>query len=162
MVEDMRVTEPAAPPTGIRRRLFRSPIRLYRWHLGFLLGRHFLLLEHRGRKTGKPRYVVLEVVDYDDTHDGFVVAVGFGATSDWYRNLRADPHARVESRRERVAVTAEFLEPDEGAHFFAHYARRHRKLAVKLSATMGFEVDGSDSDFREAGNRIRFVRLRRT
>ncbi len=46
--------------------------------------------------------------------------------------------------------------------FFAHYARRHRKLAVKLSATMGFEVDGSDSDFREAGNRIRFVRLRRT
>ncbi len=157
----MRETKAVVPPTGIRRRLFRSPIRLYRWHLGFLLGRHFLLLEHRGRKTRKPRYVVLEVVNYDDTRDGFVVAAGFGATSDWYRNLRADPHVRVESRRERAGVTAEFLEPEEGARFFVHYADKHRRIATRLSAAMGFEVDGSDSDFREAGSRIRFVRLRR-
>ncbi|MGX6509931.1 nitroreductase family deazaflavin-dependent oxidoreductase [Rhodococcus sp. SJ-2] len=157
----MRETEPATPPSGIRRRLFRLPILLYRWHLGFVLGRRFLLLEHKGRKTGKHRYVVLEVVNHDNTRDGFVVAVGFGAESDWYRNLRADPHVRVESGRERVAVTAELLEPDEGAEFFVHYADKHRRIATTLSATMGFEVDGSDDDFREAGRRIRFVRLRR-
>ncbi|MFD6856482.1 nitroreductase family deazaflavin-dependent oxidoreductase [Rhodococcus sp. NPDC060090] len=158
----MRVTEPAAPPTGVRRRLMRLPILLYRWHLGFLLGHRFLLLEHRGRKSGQSRYVVLEVVNHVDTSDGFVVAVGHGARTDWYRNLKADPHARVESGREQVAVTAIFLDPDAGADALARYAREHPKTAVRLCAVMGFEVDGSDADFRETGSRIRFVRLRRS
>jgi len=157
----MRVTEPAPPPTGLRRHLLRAPIHLYRRHLGVLLGRRFLHLEHRGRKSGQWRHVVLEVVNHDDTRDGFVVAVGFGPTTDWYRNLKADPHAFVESGRERVAVTAEFLGEGEGADFMAHYASEHRRTAAKLCAVMGFEVDGSDADFREAGRRIRFVRLRR-
>ncbi|MEE2033513.1 nitroreductase family deazaflavin-dependent oxidoreductase [Rhodococcus chondri] len=158
----MRLTEPAPPPTGLRRRLMRAPIHLYRAHLGFLLGRRFLLLEHRGRKSGQPRTVVVEVVNHDDTTEGFVVAVGFGRKTDWYRNLRAHPAARVESGHERTAVTAEMLEPDEGSAFMAHYAERHPKVAARLCAMMGFQVDGSDADFREAGRRIRFVRLRRT
>lgn len=157
----MRVTEPAKPPTGLRRRLLRAPIHLYRWHLGALLGRRFLHLEHRGRKSGQLRHAVVEVVNHDDTRDGFVVAAGFGPKTDWFRNLQADPHAVVESGRERVAVTAEFLDDDEGADFMVHYASEHRRTAVKLCAVMGFEVDGSDDDFREAGRRIRFVRLRR-
>ncbi|HEU5434459.1 MAG TPA: hypothetical protein VFU81_22495, partial [Thermomicrobiales bacterium] len=54
-----------APPAGVTRLLARAPIWLYRLHLGRLLGHHALVLTHRGRKSGKARQAILEVVRYD-------------------------------------------------------------------------------------------------
>jgi hypothetical protein len=41
------------PPTGISRALFRAPIALYRCRLGWLMGDRLILIEHRGRRTGR-------------------------------------------------------------------------------------------------------------
>lgn len=155
----MKVTQRPDPPTGLRRALFRAPIHLYRWHLGGVLGGRFLLLEHLGRKSGKPRQVVLEVVNHDAVGDGYVVAAGFGPRTDWYRNLRAQPNAMIQVGRRRSPIVAEFLDQDAGAEFMAHYGTEHPKLGVRLAKVMGFEVDGSAADFRDAGREIRFVRL---
>ncbi|WP_305093158.1 nitroreductase family deazaflavin-dependent oxidoreductase [Prescottella sp. R16] len=156
----MRILERSTPPTGVKRLLFRLPITLYRWHLGPLLGHRFLYLEHVGRRSGKTRQVVLEVVNHDDTADGWVVAAGFGTKSDWYRNLEAHPRAHVQSGRRRADVDAELLDAAAGGELMARYGSEHRKLAIRLCRVMGFEVDGSADDFREAGRRIHFVRLR--
>lgn len=156
----MKVTQRPDPPTGLRRALFRAPIHLYRWHLGILLGDRFLLLEHVGRRSGKVRRVVLEVVHHNIVADEYVVAVGFGPKTDWYRNLRAQPNVTIQVGRRRWPVFAEFLGPDAGAEFMAHYGSEHPKLGVRLAKVMGFAVDGSAADFREAGREIRFVRLR--
>ena len=50
--------------SGALRLLFRLPAILYRWRCGWLLGRRFLLLIHVGRRTGKLRRTVLEVIEY--------------------------------------------------------------------------------------------------
>ena len=47
--------------------LVRAPIWLYRAGLGFVFGSRFLLLQHRGRRTGQVRQVMLEVVDHQRT-----------------------------------------------------------------------------------------------
>ena len=156
----VKVTQRPDPPTGIRRTFFRAPIYLYRVHLGFLLGGRFLLLEHVGRKTGVRRQVVLEVVNHDAVGDGYVLAAGFGPKSDWYRNLRAQPSAKIQVGLRRLSVTAEFLDSETGADFMAHYAAEHPKLGLRIAKGMGFDVDGSAADFRAAGREIRFVRLR--
>ncbi|CAM3246279.1 nitroreductase family deazaflavin-dependent oxidoreductase [Prescottella defluvii] len=156
----MRIIQRPSPPTGFKRRFLRMPIQLYRWHLGGLLGHRFLLLEHVGRRSGKPRQVVLEVVDHDDTSDGWVVAAGFGTASDWYRNLTAHPRARVRVGRRESVVDADFLGTEEGGDLMAHYGSLHPRIGVRLCKSMGFEVDGSADDFREAGRHIHFVRLR--
>ena len=44
--------------------LFRLPVYLYRCHCGGLLGHRFLLLIHRGRRTGRRYETVLEVMEY--------------------------------------------------------------------------------------------------
>jgi hypothetical protein len=44
--------------------LVRAPIWLYRARLGFVFRPQLLMLEHRGRKTGARRYVVLEIVGH--------------------------------------------------------------------------------------------------
>lgn len=155
----MKMTERQDPPVGIRRLLFRAPIHLFRWHLGWVLGHRFLMLNHVGRKSGKHRQVVLEVVNHDNVAEGYVIAAGFGATSDWYRNLQKNPDVTIEVGGKTVAVRAEQLAADTGAAFMAHYGASHPKLGARLCKVMGFEVDGTPEDFREVGARVHFVRL---
>ena len=76
------------------RRLMRAPAWIYRARAGVLFGSRILMLEHVGRKSGVPRYAVLEVVDHP-TPDTYVVASGFGRKAQWFRNIRANPRVRV-------------------------------------------------------------------
>ncbi|MEV0085192.1 hypothetical protein [Saccharopolyspora sp. NPDC050642] len=61
----MEIAKKVRPPKGLSRLLFRLPIHLYRWGLGWLFGSRLVLVNHVGRVTGKPRQVVLEVVSRD-------------------------------------------------------------------------------------------------
>ncbi|MGC9540727.1 nitroreductase family deazaflavin-dependent oxidoreductase [Streptomyces sp. UG1] len=150
------------PPTGWRRLAFRLPIRLYHAGLGPLLGKRFLLLHHTGRKSGRERQGVLEVVSYDRDTDTWTVASGFGPKSDWYQNLRHRPQAVIQFGRRRFSVTAHFLSPEEGADVMADYARRHPRAARRLASLMGFSVDGSEAAYRRIGEATPFVRLEGT
>ncbi|MET8471932.1 nitroreductase family deazaflavin-dependent oxidoreductase [Streptomyces sp. NPDC006422] len=150
-----------ALPTGLRRRLARLPIGLYRAGLGPLLGKRLLLLHHKGRTSGLHRRVVLEVVAHDAERGTWTLASGFGPKSAWYQNLRRTPRTLIQHGAHRHIVDARFLTPDEGAAVMARYAPEHPRTARKLCAFMGFETDGSEDSFRAAGRRIPFVRLER-
>lgn len=135
------------PPTGIRRALWRFPIRLYRLGLGPLLGRRIMLLTHTGRVSGKPRQVVIEVVQHDE--HGYVAASGFGPHADWYRNVIAHPQVTIQIGDQVLAATATALDADQGAEIMARYAPLHPRAARQLCKLMGFAVDGSIDDYRE-------------
>lgn len=153
----MEIIERPAPPTGLRRRLWRSPIRLYRMGLGPLLGRRVMLLTHTGRVSGLPRQVVIEVVQKDG--DGYVAASGFGPRADWYRNVMATPEVTLQIAGKKVQATAAPIPTAEGAEIMARYAPRHPTAARQLCKLMGFAVDGSVDDYREVGRHIPFVRF---
>ncbi|MFW6034053.1 MAG: nitroreductase family deazaflavin-dependent oxidoreductase [bacterium] len=146
-------------PTGVRRMLYRLPVWLYRARLGVLLGTRFVLINHVGRKTGRWRQVVVEVVDRDPATGAVTVASGFGPDADWYRNLLAHPQATIQLGSRSATVRAVPLSEDGAAEAMARYARRHPRAARGLSALMGFRVDGSKADYLEAGRRIPMLRL---
>lgn len=146
-------------PSGPLRALYRLPIHLYRWNLGWLLGGRFLMLSHIGRKSGLVRRVVVEVVDRDAAQGTYTVCSGFGPESDWYRNLLAEPKAVIQVGNKHMKVTAHVLDAEAGADTMARYARRHPRAARTLAGFMGFRVDGSEADFREAGRRLPFMRF---
>ncbi|MEU5987642.1 nitroreductase family deazaflavin-dependent oxidoreductase [Spirillospora sp. NPDC047418] len=153
----MEIIERPAPPTGLRRRLWRLPIRLYRMGLGPLLGRRIMLLTHTGRVSGLPRRVVIEVVQNDG--DGYVAASGFGPRADWYRNVMATPEVTLQIGGKKIQATAAPIATDEGAEIMARYAPLHPTAARQLCKLMGFAVDGSVDDYREVGRHIPFVRF---
>ncbi|TDC62078.1 nitroreductase family deazaflavin-dependent oxidoreductase [Actinomadura sp. GC306] len=153
----MEIVERPAPPTGLRRWLWRLPIRLYRMGLGPLLGRRLMLLTHTGRVSGKPRQVVIEVVQSEE--DGYVAASGFGPRADWYRNVMTTPEATLQVGGTKRQATAAPIPTEEGAEIMAHYAARHPAAARRLCKLMGFAVDGSAEDYREVGEHIPFVRF---
>ncbi len=136
-------------PKGFARFMWRAPIVLYRIGLGGLLKKRFLLLHHTGRKTGKPRENVLEIVDYDPDTNTYYVASGFGRKSDWYKNLKKNPDAVITVGRQDIPVRAEFLPPEECGEKMVDYAHHNPNAAKSLSKLMGFEVDGTDQDYYE-------------
>jgi len=122
----------------------RTPIWLYRARLGGLFGSRLLMLEHVGRKSGRSRYVVLEVVDLP-APGGYVVVSGFGARAQWFRNIRANPQVRVclGSRKPAPAI-AHRLDAGAAAASLGRYAAAHprswAKLRPVLEDTLGTRI----------------------
>lgn len=97
------------PDRPFVRALLASPILLYRLGLGRLVGRLFLVLTTRGRRTRLPRHTALE---YHRWRGRIHVFNAFGMASDWYRNLLADPHVTVRTAAGSSACIARPLTTD--------------------------------------------------
>jgi deazaflavin-dependent oxidoreductase (nitroreductase family) len=147
-------------PNGALRLAFRLPIYLYRLGLGQLLGHRFMLLTHRGRRSGRVYQTALEVVRYDPSLRETVVASGWGERSDWYRNLKAHPALEIRSRRERYAPEQQFLTPEEVYQEIVDYERRHPWAVRIVPSVLGFRLDGSDAARRSFANSVRMVAFR--
>lgn len=116
--------------------LVRAPIWLYRAGFGFVFGSRLLMLRHTGRRSGAPRFVVLEVVDRPAAGE-YVIVSGFGTTAQWYRNIQADPQVRISTGTTRnVAATSTPMTQDESAIALEHYIRNHPKAWDKLRTTI--------------------------
>src|SRR5919112_5172953 len=105
------------------RRLLRLPLALFRVRLGWIFGGRLVCLEHAGRRTGRRRRVVLEVVTRDPATGGIVVASGFGPRADWYLNLHSHPQAVVTTGLRTVPVIARDLPAEQAAAVMVGYGR---------------------------------------
>ena len=113
-------------PSGLQRALLRAPVLLYRARLGWLLGRRFLYLAHRGRTSGRRRDTALEVVHYNERAPEAVVVAAWGARSDWYRNITASPPLEVRvGRRRWVCPRHRVLDAPELVAVVQDYWHRH-------------------------------------
>jgi deazaflavin-dependent oxidoreductase (nitroreductase family) len=86
---------------GLRRRfraMNRLMVLLWRLGLGRLMnswppvGGRIMLIQHRGRRTGK---LYLTPVNFVLLEDGLYSTAGFGEATDWYRNILADPNVQL-------------------------------------------------------------------
>ena len=148
------------PVTGLKRFLFRAPLFLYRIGLGGLLGKRFLLLNHIGRKSGKPRQTVLEVVNYDKETDTYTIASGFGRKSDWYLNILQNPEVEIQVGWRKILVTAVPLTPEASGQTMVDYARRYPTAAKNLSKILGYNVS-TEEEYQAVGrDSIPFIALK--
>ncbi len=147
-------------PTGASRLVFRLPIYLYRLDLGRLLGHRFLLLVHRGRKSGLLRETVLEVLLHDPATRESVVLSAWGEKSDWYRNVGATPALEVRTAGQRYVPEQRFLAPEENHAVISDYGRRH-PLALRVFARVfGYPLGGTEAARREVAGSLRVVAFR--
>jgi deazaflavin-dependent oxidoreductase (nitroreductase family) len=136
------------------------PIYLYRLGLGRLLGHRFLLLTHRGRKSGLLRRTPLEVLLYDPRTRVSVVLSAWGKKSDWYRNIEASPALEVETGGERYVPAQRFLTAEEGYGAITEYAIRHPLAARVLERAFGFRITRSEAARRAFSGSVALVAFR--
>ena len=131
------------------RGLFRSPVYLYRWKCGWLLGHRFLLLVHTGRRSGRRRETVLEVMRCCKQPYQLIVMSGFGRNADWLLNIQANRDIEVLVGTERFAAGFRFLDEIDAVAVVAAYERRNRIASTIVRAVLtrlvGWRYDGSDA-----------------
>lgn len=154
---------------GIKRKsflwyLFRGPVYLYRWHLGWVFGHRCLLLTHIGRRTGLCRQTVLEVVEYRKAGPEVVVANGFGSNSDWVLNIQAEAGEEVTVGLQHFAASHRFLGEEEAMKVIGDYEYRNRFIAPLVrwgfSWLVGWKYRGGESDRQQLVRQIPLIAFR--
>lgn len=137
-------------PSPLLARLFRAPAWLYRAGLGWVLGKRFLALTHRGRTSGRTYRTVLEVVSYEATREESVVVSAYGSDADWYRNIQAERALRAQTGRHEYVPEQRFLDAEERAETARRFCREHpweAKLMPRVLSSIGAAVpDDRDVD----------------
>jgi deazaflavin-dependent oxidoreductase (nitroreductase family) len=166
----MSVTESphrAMPLLGLRERpgrlarmVFRLPLPLYRRGWGRLLGRTFLVLEHRGRRTGQLRSTVAMVLTYDPKTHEAVICSAWGENTDWIRNIRARPAVQVQIGGESLVPEQRFLTEAESVAVVAEFRRRHPWRMRLITSIFGWGDLRSDAATGEFVRNRPFVAFR--
>ncbi|HET9162039.1 MAG TPA: nitroreductase family deazaflavin-dependent oxidoreductase [Solirubrobacterales bacterium] len=146
------------------KRALRVPALLYRLGAGPLLGHRFLLLTHRGRRSGRSYRTMLEVVRWSPPMREAVVMSGFGPSSNWYLNILADGAEEIQIGGERFRPQVRRLETEEAIAALTDYERRNRLLAPLVRAIFsrlaGFAYDGSEAARRKLVEALPLVAFR--
>jgi deazaflavin-dependent oxidoreductase (nitroreductase family) len=136
-----------ARPSPTLSRILRAPVRLYDVGLGRLFGHRFLLLTHRGRRSGRSFRSMLEVMQWEPKSREAIVMSGFGRRSNWFLNVRAGGAEEVRLGGQRFRPTVRYLGPEEAVEILADYERRNRFFAPVvrrvLTRLAGFRYDSS-------------------
>jgi deazaflavin-dependent oxidoreductase (nitroreductase family) len=140
------MTTPAVhPPTSRLPRWFlRTPELFFRVRLDILLP-FWVMLITRGRKSGRPRPVVVDVARR--ARGGLWVIAADGRQAQWVRNLAADSSVVVRYRGRRLAGRAlidESVDPGD----FAVRIYRDRPLYVRLIYRLMGQRVASEADVR--------------
>jgi demethylmenaquinone methyltransferase/2-methoxy-6-polyprenyl-1,4-benzoquinol methylase len=135
--------------------VFRAPAILFRLGMGWLFFGRLLLLTHVGRRTGRDRSTVLEVVLHE--RQVWYVAAAWGEKADWYRNVRVNPQVVVWVGVKRYPAIATTVDVDEAARILERYVRDHPIAARFVGHTLG--IDLIESDPRMLAQRIPLVSL---
>ena len=142
------------PPRGIKAIPWRLPIWIYRIGLGGLLGNRFLLLTHQGRKSGKPRENVLEVIHSQPAQGSYYVVSGFGEKSDWYLNIKKNPLIKIQVGWKKYAAKATRLDPDEASQMILGYAKMYPGNLKALSSLLGCDIEHTEEGYLDFGRQI--------
>jgi deazaflavin-dependent oxidoreductase (nitroreductase family) len=120
------------------RLLFKTPLIWWRMGMGPILGKSMLVLTTWGRKSRLPRHTMLS---YTPLSECIYVGAGWGARSDWYQNLMADPHVTVQVWSQEVTGLA-------GEVVFPALARRVTDEAEFRQVSRRLFETGGDSHFK--------------
>lgn len=147
-------------PKGLLKWFFLAPRYLYRWHLGWLLGHHVLMITHIGRKTGRKRQTVVEAVNYDPKTQACQALAGYGERTDWYRNIQARPALEVQIGSKRYVPQQHFLSTEELLTILQDYEHRHPRGLRILFRHIGYPYDGSPEGLHAIAQALRGVAFR--
>jgi deazaflavin-dependent oxidoreductase (nitroreductase family) len=150
-----------ARPQGCSRTLFRLPLGLYRFGLGWLLGSRFVHLTHIGRKSGKARHTVLEVLRSESNRSMIYVVSAWGERADWLQNVRANPEVVVQMGVRRWPARAHVLTKEDSEYELGLYAAKHPAAARGLARLLGYRLEKLE-DFSALAQDMCVVALTRT
>jgi deazaflavin-dependent oxidoreductase (nitroreductase family) len=151
-----KIGEPS-PPKGLKLKLFRAPIYIYRFGVGFILGERFIRLKHWGRVSGNLNETVIEVIDQDKPSGKVYSASGFGEKSQWFKNIILNENVYITIKSKEYKAKARVVSEEEAEDILLRYAESHPKSIKGVARLSGYEMDGSQQDVIEFSKIIKII-----
>lgn len=135
---------------------YKAPLLLHRLGLAPLLDRFFrmLVLTTRGRKSGCPRYTMLEHTWHNDR--GYI-APGWGDHTLWYQNILDDP--RVTVQRGGAVYGAVAFRVTDNAELADLYRVMAGKSPVWKQYLASWDIEDTLADYLAKKDRLVVLRL---
>jgi deazaflavin-dependent oxidoreductase (nitroreductase family) len=131
------------PSRDIAKRLFRTPLYLYQLGWEPLMNWiPLLILTTRGRNSGAPHHAVIE---YRRHGSKYYVVSGWGADTDWYRNIQSDNRVTIQhgslvcdARAHKVEDAAEAL---RALYMFSRNSWIYESLFARMSSAQAADLN---------------------
>ncbi len=133
-------------PKGLLLLGFRLPVWLYRFRMGWLMGKRMIYFEHIGRTSGIKRRSIVEIIRYDQENDVYYVVSGYGEKADWFRNIMKTPKVSAQVANRRFNANVERLSQERALEEFQDYAHRNPKMLKFLGNLIGIKLEGTEEE----------------
>lgn len=99
-----------------------------------------IIVHHTGRRSGQPRTTGLQQIYHDADSGRYFVAAAYGPTSDWWRNVVANPHVTIEVDGGTVDAVAEAVGSQEAVSVMEAAIEENPRLRDQAFKHAGVEV----------------------
>jgi deazaflavin-dependent oxidoreductase (nitroreductase family) len=129
------------PSSRLIHQLSRTPLVLWRMGLRAIFGRLFMVIATWGRKSGLPRYAMIDQIEIDGVLHAWS---GHGPHADWYRNLTANPLVTLQTATETLPLRARRVtDADELTYLLTRFRLTHPVRARSYFGAYGIDADPS-------------------
>lgn len=149
-------------PNALLKFFFKAPLLMHK--LGFggwehLIGAQWMLIVTIGRKTGKRRETLVDVMDYDKATDTYYIEAAYGSRADWFKNIKSNPNFEAQVGRRKFKACAEELPEKDTGELLVQFF--HRKPSYTRSVMAMVSVKFKDEDeLREIGKKLTLLAVK--
>ena len=149
-------------PSGLLKFFFKAPLFMHKLGLGGwegLIGAQWMLITTIGRKTGKRREAMVDVMDYDKMTDTYYIEAAYGSRADWYRNIKSNPVFEAQVGRRKFKAHAEELAEKDTGEMLVQFFRRKPAYTRSVMAMVGMKFKDED-ELRVIGKNLTLLAVK--
>jgi deazaflavin-dependent oxidoreductase (nitroreductase family) len=141
------VTTLLKPPSPLQKFFFKIPVWFHK--LGFggwerLIGAQWMLITTLGRKSGKPRETMVDVMDYDSATDTYYIEAAYGSRAGWVRNIEVHPRFEAQVGRRKFRARLSALSSENAGELMVKFYRAKPAYTRSVMAMVGMKFEGEE------------------
>ncbi|RJP54565.1 MAG: nitroreductase family deazaflavin-dependent oxidoreductase [Anaerolineaceae bacterium] len=143
-------------PSAFLKFFFKIPVWIHKMGFGGwerLIGAQWMLLTTTGRRSGKPREAMVDVMDYDAASDTYYIEAAYGSRADWYRNMQVNPVFEARVGRRKFKARAVPLSNEGAGEMIVRFYRKKPAYTRSVMAMVGMKFEGED-ELRVLGSKL--------
>jgi deazaflavin-dependent oxidoreductase (nitroreductase family) len=143
-------------PSALLKIFFRIPLFLHK--LGFvgwerIIGAQWMLITTIGRKSGKRRQAMVDILLHDGQTDTYYILSAYGSSADWVRNIQTNPRFEAQVGRRKFTARATTLSEESAGEMLVQFHRRKPAYTRAVMNAAGMKFKNED-DLRRLGGRL--------
>jgi deazaflavin-dependent oxidoreductase (nitroreductase family) len=149
-------------PSALLKFFFKTPLLMHK--LGFggwerLIGAQWMLITTIGRKTGKRRETMVDVMDYNEANDTYYIEAAYGTRADWYKNIQSNPIFEAQVGRRKFKARAGALTTEGAAELLVRFYRQKPAYTRSVMAMAGMKFK-DENELREMGKNLTLLAVK--